>query len=346
MPRMRRAPSAAHAVEIGFRCLAEEDLPALFGWLARAHVVKGYGDAPGTYAEMLARFGPRTSEGNPVRAFVVTLDGRDAGYAQTYAVEDFPEYAESGGIERGVAGVDLFLADAASLGQGLGSRVIRRFVDDVVFRTHGATACVADPAESNAAALGAFAKAGFRRARRITPAGSEPRWLMRRDNSLGDYRIERIDLGQHAELCAAFHREMYVASFGTDAGLDEEMGADNAVYLAALAQRIEQVPEGNIHLWRGDRVVAQAEMRLLEEDASIGYVNLFYVAADCRGEGLGRALHEHAVDVFRRRGSKAMRLTVSISNARAIGFYRRLGWEAIGTRPHREPVVVMEYRLD
>jgi ribosomal protein S18 acetylase RimI-like enzyme len=338
--------SSTALAAISFRPLAEEDLARLFGWLREPHVAKGYGRPPGSYAEVVARYGPRTEDGNAVRAFVVEVDGRDTGYAQAYAIEDFPDYAEAIGAERGAFGVDLFLATEAPVHRGLGPRVIRRFVDDVVFRAYGALACIADPAQSNVSAVRAFEKAGFARWKRMQPEGEEPRVVLRRENSVGDYRIERIDLDASAELCIAFRREMYVASFGTDEGLEEEMGADNALYLAQLRERIAQVPEGNVHLWRGPRIVAQAEMRLLEEDPRVGYVSLFYVVADCRGEGLGRALHEHAADVFRRRGLHAIRLSVSISNPGAMAFYRRLGWRAVGTRPNREPMVIMEYALD
>jgi aminoglycoside 6'-N-acetyltransferase len=331
---------------IAFRPLAEDDLPAIFTWLNQPHVAKGYAEPPATFAEVAAKYGPRTEAGNAVRAFVVEVDGRDAGYVQTYAIEDFPDHAEMLGAERGTFGVDIFLCAAAPIRQGLGPRVIRRFVDEIVFREHGAVACVVDPAESNRPSVRAFEKAGFARWKRVHREGDEPRAILRRENNIGDYRIERIDAAHNADLCIAFHREMYVASFGTDAGLDEEMGVENANYLEGLRARIAQVPEGNVHLWRGSRIVAQAEMRLLEEDPSIGYVSLFYVAADCRGEGLGRALHEHAVDVFRRRGLRAMRLSVSISNPGAMAFYRHLGWKAIGTRPNREPMVIMEYALD
>ena len=331
---------------ISFRALAEEDLARLFGWLREPHVAKGYARPPGSYAEVVARYGPRTGPGNVVRAFVVEIDGRDTGYAQAYAIEDFPDYAEAIGCERGVFGVDLFLAADTPVHRGVGPRVIRRFVDDVLFREYGASACVADPVQSNVSAIRAFEKAGFAHWKRMQPGGEEPRIVLRRENSVGDYRIERIDLERSAELCIAFRREMYIASFGTDEGLEEEMGADNAQYLALLRERMVQVPEGNVHLWRGPRIVAQAEMRLLEDDPGVGYVSLFYVAADCRGEGLGRVLHEHAVDVFRRRGLHAIRLSVSISNPGAMAFYRRLGWTAVGTRPNREPMVIMEYPLD
>ncbi|HZZ94078.1 MAG TPA: GNAT family N-acetyltransferase [Usitatibacter sp.] len=338
--------SSTALAQVSFRALAEEDLPRLFGWLNESHVAKGYAPPPGTYAEVVARYAPRVEPGNAVRAFVVEVDGREAGYAQAYAVEEFPEYAQALEVERGTFGIDLFLAASAPVRQGLGPRVIRRFVDEIVFRQYGAIACVADPVESNPAAVRAFEKAGFARWKRLRLEGEEARSVLRRENNVGDYRIERIDLAESSELCIAFRREMYVASFGGDAGLEDEMGPDNALYLEGLRARIAQVPEGNVHLWRGERIVAQAEMRLHEDDPRLGYVSLFYVAADCRGEGLGRALHEHAVDVFRRRGLHAIRLSVSISNPGAMGFYRRLGWNAVGTRPNREPMVIMEYRLD
>jgi RimJ/RimL family protein N-acetyltransferase len=329
-----------------FRPLAEDDLPQVFMWLRKPHVSKWYAAAPDTFAEVAAKYGPRTQEGNTVRAFIVVMDGRDIGYIQAYAIEDFPEYASDIGAERGVEGVDVFLGEEGAVGRGLGSQVIRRFVDEVVFRGDGALACVAGPTEGNLASIRAFEKAGFARWKSVKPEGSERECVMRRENRGGDYRIELINAGQDAELCIAFRREMYASSFGSYEGLEEEMGEDNALYLEQLRARIAQLPEGNIHLWRGDQIVGQAEMRLLDEDPQVGYVSLFYVAANCRGEGLGRVLHEHAVDVFRRQGKKLMRLSVSISNARAIAFYRKLGWIAVGTRPNKEPMAIMEYPID
>jgi RimJ/RimL family protein N-acetyltransferase len=67
------------------------------------------------------------------------------------------------GVGPGVAGIDLFIAEEALTGQGLGTEVIRRFVHDVVFARLDLTACVADPESANVASLRAFEKAGFRR---------------------------------------------------------------------------------------------------------------------------------------------------------------------------------------
>lgn len=167
----------------------------------------------------------------------------------------------------------------------------------------------------------------------------------RTQDAIEGLRFEPIDLARHGALCVAFRRDMYLASFGSDAGLEEEMGPQGSVYLAQLLRRVEMLPEGNAHLWRHDEVVGQTEMSLLDEEPGVGYVHLFYVAPAHRGAGVGRLLHQHAAAVLGARGMRRMRLSVAERNVAAIAFYRALGWERVGTRAHREPMDVMEYRL-
>lgn len=158
-------------------------------------------------------------------------------------------------------------------------------------------------------------------------------------------RFAPIDLARHGSLCVAFRRDMYLSSFGSDAGLEEEMGPGGGAYLAQLFRRIESLPEGNAHLWKREDVVAQTEMSLVEEEPGVGYVHLFYVAPAHRGQGLGRLLHQHAAAVFTARGMGRMRLSVAERNAAAIAFYHAMGWRRVGSRAHREAMHVMEYRL-
>jgi ribosomal protein S18 acetylase RimI-like enzyme len=158
-------------------------------------------------------------------------------------------------------------------------------------------------------------------------------------------RFAPIDLARHAALCLAFRRDMYACSFGGEDGLEDEIGPAGATYLGQLFKRLEHLPEGNAHLWRSGDIVAQTEMSLLEEEPGVGYVHLFYVTPSQRGLGLGRLLHQHAAAVFTGRGMRLMRLSVGARNAPAIGFYRALGWRRVGSRPHREVMDVMEYRL-
>ena len=328
---------------IAFRPLGAGDLQQVFLWLGRPHVCKWYAPAPSSFAEVVAKYGPRTEPGNPVRAFVVTLGGNDVGYIQTYAIDQFPEYAAQVGCGAGAAGVDLFIADPWRMNHGLGSSVVRRFVDEVVFAQDGIDTCLAGPSEGNAASIRAFEKAGFARWKVVRTGAAEPECVMRRDRASFDFRMQPMDLARHAADCIAFRRDAYLASFGSPDGLDDEMGADNARYLESLRTRIAEVPEGNAHLWHGERIVGQTEMRLVEGESGVGYVNLFYLVPEFRGRGLGRVLHEHAVAVFSRLGRPRLRLSVSTHNAAAIAFYRKLGWVTVGTRPNREPMEIMEF---
>jgi ribosomal protein S18 acetylase RimI-like enzyme len=229
------------------------------------------------------------------------------------------------------------------MNRGLGSTVVRRFVDEVVFAQDGVDLCIAGPSEGNAASIRAFEKAGFARWKVVRCPGAEPECVLLRERATFRLRMAPIDLARHAAECIAFRRDAYVASFGTPEGIEEEMGADDAIYLESLRARMAQVPEGNAHLWHDERIVGQTEMRLVEGEPGVGYVNLFYLLPEFRGRGLGRVLHEHAVAVFARLGRRTLRLSVSTQNAAAIAFYRKLGWVTVGTRPNREPMEIMEF---
>ena len=329
---------------IGFRRLGVDDLQQVFLWLIRPHVAKGYAVAPSSFMEVVAKFGPRTRDDNVVRAFIVTVDGRDAGYIQAYDVAAFADYAGQLGCEAGTTSVDLFIGEEDLAFRGLGPRVIDRFVNEVVLADPAVRACIAGPGEGNRASIRAFEKAGFRRWKTLRSGEGEGECVMLRERDAPGVRIAPIDLERDAATCIAFRRDSFHASFGTHEGCDEEMGADGSLYLAKLRARMAQVPEGNCHVWHGDRIVGQTEMRFADTP-NVGYVNLFYLVPEWRHRGLGRMLHDHAVAVFTARGCSAIRLSVSRSNERALAFYRRLGWKRKGFRPHKEAVDVMEFPL-
>jgi aminoglycoside 6'-N-acetyltransferase len=331
--------------EIAFRQIEEDDLLLLFKWLSRPHVRKWYSPQPSSFAEVAAKYRPRIEDGSPVKAFIITVGGADAGYIQAYSIDEFPEYERQVGCEKGVLGLDLFLGDAWNTRHGLGPQVIRRFVDDLLFGRYGAAVCVAGPNEGDQASIRAFEKAGFRRWKVIVNEHAEKECVLRRERDDIPYRIEPIDLID-TDVCVRFRREMYVASFGTAEGLEEEMGEDNGLYLADLREKIAQIPEGNAHLWHADAILGQLEMRLVPEEPHIGYVSLLYVAPESRRQGIGRRLHEHAAEVCRHRGKRAMRLSVNYSNVPAIMFYRKLGWEMVGPRPNKPTMAIMELALE
>jgi ribosomal protein S18 acetylase RimI-like enzyme len=204
-------------------------------------------------------------------------------------------------------------------------------------------ACIAGPAEGNLESVRAFEKAGFRRWKIVRDGEKPAECVMMRERD-PDVRIAPIDLERDAATCIAFRRDSFEASFGTREGCDAEMGADGALYLVKLRERIAKVPEGNAHVWHGDRIVGQTEMRFAE-DPTVGYVNLFYLVPEWRHRGVGRVLHDHAVKAFSGLGMRAMRLSVSRTNEQAIAFYRRLGWRRVGMRPNKETMDILEFLL-
>ena len=169
--------------DIAFRPLAEPDLQAVFLWLLRPHVAKWYGTPPGSFAEVVAKYGPRTVEGSAVRAFVIVAEGREAGYIQGYRLDAFPDYAQRLGCGPDAAGLDLFIGEQPFLGWGLGTEAIRRFAPQVVFGSLAADACLAGPVEGNAAGIRAFEKAGFRRWKVVENERGEREAVMRLDRA-------------------------------------------------------------------------------------------------------------------------------------------------------------------
>jgi len=146
---------------IEFRPMVTGDLRLVHDWLQRPHVSRWWAERR-TYEDVVAHYLPAIGGTDPTDHYLVLLDERPVGMLQTYLVSDYPTYAELIGIsDSATAGVDILIGEEELTGLGLGTEVLRRFVDDVVFARPETTSCVADPDERNVASLRAFEKAGF-----------------------------------------------------------------------------------------------------------------------------------------------------------------------------------------
>jgi len=152
-----------------FRSVTAADLPLIATWLARPHVAEWWD-------------GPIGLEPG-LRQFLAVFEGEPIGYVQSYqAVACHGDGWWLEVIDPGVHGIDQFLADAAELGQGLGTQMVRTFVAEM-FADPRVTRVQADPSPSNGRAIRSYEKAGFRRVGEIvTPDG--PALLMHRDRIL------------------------------------------------------------------------------------------------------------------------------------------------------------------
>jgi GNAT superfamily N-acetyltransferase len=79
--------------------------------------------------------------------------------------------------------------------------------------------------------------------------------------------------------------------------------------------------------------VAGAE-RSRDDDAGAmtGELGMLYLERDHVGRGLGRALHDRALDALRHGGFDRATLWVLEANVRGRGFYEHVGWAADGGR--------------
>src|SRR5207245_454463 len=143
-PPLRRRPGAPHPASamIGFRPLAAADFPLMHRWLNEEHVRRWWTPGYRTVADVAAKYGPYAAGQKPTRPYLILHDGQPIGYAQTYLLRDYPDYARCVALDEAAAGVDLFIGEPAFVHRGLGAPILHAFLDHVVFARPDVTACV------------------------------------------------------------------------------------------------------------------------------------------------------------------------------------------------------------
>lgn len=160
----KAAPADTADADVVFRRLTDDDLPVLYRWLNDPGVVRWWEGNDVSWEGVVRDYG--SSMPYAVEHWIASVDGRDVGWIQCYAAaaDDSEECAVwfAHGVDRGAAGIDYLIGDPAARGRGLGSRMIRAFVRDVVFARHPSwTQACASPYVSNLASWRALARAGF-----------------------------------------------------------------------------------------------------------------------------------------------------------------------------------------
>ncbi|MBV9880291.1 MAG: GNAT family N-acetyltransferase [Gemmatirosa sp.] len=159
------------APAVTFRPLTPADLPMLHEWLGRPHVAEWWGPVS-SRAEVEAEFLPLTTAGDSsTRAYVALLGDVPIGYVQSYVAMGSDDGWWPDETDPGVRGIDQYLAEGASLGRGLGTAMVRAFVDQLL-ADPAVTRVQTDPDPANGRAVRCYEKAGFRRVGEVdTPDG-------------------------------------------------------------------------------------------------------------------------------------------------------------------------------
>jgi aminoglycoside 6'-N-acetyltransferase len=130
-------------------------------WLSDPDVAAWFEERDRSPAGMEASYGPTIDGSEPVRGFIILIDGRPAGFIQTYVLGDHPDYLEQIDLEPDVVSSDLFLGDPGIRNHGWGAPVLRAFHHQIVFGAMGARMAAIMPSSRNDRAIAAYRKAGF-----------------------------------------------------------------------------------------------------------------------------------------------------------------------------------------
>ena len=169
-------------MDISFRRLAHEDLPQLHAWLNEPGVVRWWEGDDVSWDAVVRDYDPDSDDSN--EHWIATVDGVDVGWIQCYPAVDDPEESSlwfAHGIDETAAGIDYLLGETTTRGRGVGSNMIRAFVDDVVFGLHPEwTQACAGPFVANEPSWRALAKAGFEHGTELDDPDGPCRLMCRR----------------------------------------------------------------------------------------------------------------------------------------------------------------------
>jgi aminoglycoside 6'-N-acetyltransferase len=139
--------------DITFRAVTPKDLPLLKRWISSPHWQQWWGDPEAELAQIIGNL-----DSDSVEPMIAELDGKPIAYAQTYDphMEDAHPYQDQ---PFGTIGIDLSVGEASDLNKGHGTAILTALCE-LLFE-EGALRLIIDPDPSNAAAVKAYAKAGF-----------------------------------------------------------------------------------------------------------------------------------------------------------------------------------------
>ncbi|MGI6855580.1 GNAT family N-acetyltransferase [Mesorhizobium sp. 1B3] len=137
-----------------FRAVTENDLPMIGAWIAAPHAAAWWGDPEREIAEIREHI-----DSVSVEPLIVELDGKPIAYLQAYDphLEDDHPYQDQ---PFGTIGLDLTIGEPTLVGVGHGSALLRQFVAQLF--AEGTPRVIIDPDPTNARAIRAYEKAGFR----------------------------------------------------------------------------------------------------------------------------------------------------------------------------------------
>jgi len=167
----------ARASTVAFVPLDESHISLIHAWLNSGEAFRWYGRRPRTEEEIRQKYlveKPRTG----TRRFIIQYEGRPIGYLQYYRIADYPDYCSLVSAKPHDYGLDLFIGRDDYIGRGIGTRVVKTALDELVFAHDDAERCLVGPSPENGRAIRCYEKCGFRHERTVVSDTGEREYLM------------------------------------------------------------------------------------------------------------------------------------------------------------------------
>ena len=164
---------------LSFKKLSKDDVPLLVTWFSEPHVRQWWPILKKD--EVVEHFLKRIRSKNTFE-YIVSIDGKPIGYIQYYYIDPMGEKTGKWlpELPPGTIGTDQFIGDPHYIGKGIGTRMIKKFIDYLRTIEPDIPTIIVDPEPTNYAAIRCYEKVGFKRVGIYeTPRG--PFLLMRYD---------------------------------------------------------------------------------------------------------------------------------------------------------------------
>jgi aminoglycoside 6'-N-acetyltransferase len=147
-----------------FRRLRRDDFELLGRWLEAPHVARWWNHEYSP--EAIERdFGDAIDGREPAEDYLALLEGEPVGVVQYSRFDEYPEYgaelAPVYPVGPGTVSIDYLIGDRDRIGRGVGTAMIRAFVERVWVVDEGASAVVVPVNSANVASWRALERAGF-----------------------------------------------------------------------------------------------------------------------------------------------------------------------------------------
>lgn len=167
-------------VRFTFRPLSRDDFGVLADWLAQLHVHEWW-DHEYTPEALERDFGRSIDGDEPAEDYLVLFDGTPIGLVQYSHFVDYPDYVEEMThvypVGDGAVSIDYLVGDPGRVGQGVGTTMIRAFVERIWATDAFATHVVVPVNSANERSWRALLRAGFRLVARGDLEPDSPRHL-------------------------------------------------------------------------------------------------------------------------------------------------------------------------